>query len=155
MSEKIYNIDDYIPIELFGKDHWSTLAYVETVMTDIGGFQIGRDPKMRSNRRNFRVMAEECPSPYRAVNKVSHPGVVMQDHHSTILKNGQVVKGHDDWSCLQDLANAAFFDTNAYDIQPDTVIKLSTYGRTIANQLREFKSNGGSFKEFQIIGKTQ
>jgi hypothetical protein len=29
--------DGYIDIHLWGKDHWSTLAYIETVMVECGG----------------------------------------------------------------------------------------------------------------------
>ena len=40
--------DGYVPPNLFGKDHWSTLAYMETIMVDCGGFQVGADPRMRA-----------------------------------------------------------------------------------------------------------
>ncbi len=43
-----------VPVELWSKDHWSTLAYIETVMVEHGGrFEVGWDPRMRQNRRNF------------------------------------------------------------------------------------------------------
>jgi hypothetical protein len=73
-------MDIYISPELWGADHWSTLAYIETV--DCNGFQIGLDARMRSNRRNFRVMTEQCPSPKRIG---ANPGmaIVMSPEHAT------------------------------------------------------------------------
>lgn len=45
--------DSYIPMNMWSKDHWTTLAYI--------GFQVGRDARMRSNRRNFRATpASQC-----------------------------------------------------------------------------------------------
>jgi hypothetical protein len=40
----------YIPINEWGRDHWSMLAYFESIEVDHGQFKILFDPRMRQNR---------------------------------------------------------------------------------------------------------
>lgn len=65
-------IEDPIPIERWGQDHMTTLAYLETRVVDHRG-KIA-DPQMSSD-------GERYPSR---------------------LKGKAVAKGHDDWDCLAD-----------------------------------------------------
>lgn len=141
--------DDNIPMNLWGKDHWTTLAYIETVMVDCGGFQIGRDARMKSNRRHFRVMAEQCPKPKRVG---ANPGlaIVMQNEHSTKLNDGSTIYGHDDWCCIQDMAEAGLLTLHQHEIEPGVVIHFSELGREVANKLREHKASGGNFAAFRF-----
>ncbi len=142
---------EYIPIETWGKDHWSTLAYVETVMVECAGFQIGLDPRMRTNRRHYRVLSERCRSPKRPGGgaRSSHSlAVVMRPEHGSRLKDGEVMEGHDDWMCLQDMAEAGFFTVGAGRIEPAVVLKLSERGRQVVDALRQFKSEGGKYAAF-------
>lgn len=53
----------YVPVARWGRDHWRCLAYVEAIMVEMAGFQVGADPRMTANRRHYRVMAEQCPRP--------------------------------------------------------------------------------------------
>ncbi len=137
----------FIPVAQWGKDHWATLAYMETVMVEMGFFQVGADPRMRSNRRHFRVMAEGCPKPARASH--GRPGVVMLAEHGTRLKGGGFVSDHDDWMCVQDMAHAGLLSVSADRIQPGAKIKLSDLGVKLMNQLRAFKAGGGMFAKFE------
>lgn len=145
------NLDDgYVPETLFGKDHFSTLAYAETVMVDCGGFQVGADPHMRAGRRHFRVMMEECRKPKRVkAGNLASNCVVMDRKYSTALKDGTVVDGHDDFHCLQDLAAAGYFETPADEMQPGVVLKLSDRGREVVSALRNHKTSGGTFASFE------
>jgi sulfate adenylyltransferase subunit 1 (EFTu-like GTPase family) len=142
-------IDDNIPMNLWGKDHWTTLAYIETVMVDCGGFQIGRDARMKSNRRNFRVMAEDCPKPKR-VGGNAGMAIVMKLEHSTKLNDGSVIDNHDDWCCIQDMAEAGLLTLHQHEIEPGVVIHFSELGRDVANKLREHKASGGNFAAFRF-----
>lgn len=142
-------IDDYVPIELWHKDHWTTLAYIETVMVDSAGFQVGADPHMRSNRRNFRVMQQQCRRPKRARGSSPDLCVVMEEKYSTILSDGSTIIGHDDWSCIQDMAEAGFFTVGPDGVEPAETLHLSDLGRNVANALREFKSDGGKYGDFK------
>jgi hypothetical protein len=145
-----FTADDYIPASHWGKDHWTTLAYVDAVMTDMAGFQVGADPRMRSNRRNFRVMHAECPRPKRATNG-GHAamGAIAADlSMGSCLKDGSVVQNHDDWSCVQDMAEAGLFTVGPDDVEPREILHFSAKGRAWANELRQHKQAGGAFAGF-------
>jgi hypothetical protein len=140
--------DGYVPEALFGADHFSTLAYAETVMVDSAGFQVGADPRMRAGRQHFRVMQQQCQNPKRAHNSDARNCVVMEKKNSTVLKDNTVVDGHDDYHCLQDMAAAGYFTLEVEDVEPGAVLKLSDRGREVANVLRAHKADGGRFADF-------
>jgi hypothetical protein len=145
--------DGYVPIERFGKDHWSTLAYAESVMMECAGFQIGFDPRMRQNRRHYRVMMNECRHPARPTSASDH-GCMWNDKYSTVLSDGSLVSGHDDWHCVQDMAEAGLLAVQgrvigAEDCEPGVTFLLSELGREAASHLREHKSQGGIFGTFR------
>lgn len=152
--------DGYVPLARFGRDHWSTLAYAETVMVECGGFQIGFDGRMRQGRQHFRVMREQCPKPRRPTAGGSH-GVPMDLKYSTPLKDGAVVEGHDDWHCVQDMAHAGFFhalvgsevitEQVAAHMEPGVILSLSPLGCEAADALRAHKRGGGSFGNFTWV----
>lgn len=153
---------DWVRVGMFGRDHWSTLAYMETVMVDCHGFQVGNDPRMRSNRRNYRVMREQCYAPKRTGVPPRECGVVMAPEHGSRLNDGTVVDGHDDWSCVQDMAKAglllveegsAWSLADPEDIEPGVVVRLSARGMEIATALRAHKTSGGSFGNFAVAGR--
>ncbi|VTU42999.1 MULTISPECIES: hypothetical protein [unclassified Variovorax] len=152
-ADKTYSKDDIIPSSAWGKDHWSTLSYVEAVATDCAGFQVGADARMRSTRRNLRVMQSECPRPKRAGAR-SWPHAV-DSHHGTRLRDGSEVDGHDDWACLQDLAAEGLFTSNEQDIEPGEVLHLSKKGKAWASALRSHKQAGGAFSTFTADGLPQ
>lgn len=93
-----------VPQERWGKDHWTTLLYLETCVVD----QRGRieHAKMRTSRRNWRLAG--------SVHGVAN--VMAPDEYPTRLTPLQVERaefdavhltgGHDDWECLQDFADA-------------------------------------------------
>jgi hypothetical protein len=144
--------NEYVPAELFGNDHLGTLLYVDSVMVDNGGFQVGSDPRMKSNRRNFRVMAQQCPRPKRTSREGSF-SVVMSPEHATRLRDGTVVRDHDDWACLQDMAALGYFTVPVDEIEPGVVLHFSDLGRAVANDLRAHKAAGGSISDFVIAAQ--
>lgn len=139
-----FTCDTFIPMSQWSKDHWSTFAYVEHVMVETAGFQIGFDGRMKSNRRNFRILKEDCPKPKRP--SACSLGVVMDLKYSTVIKNGQQIHNHDDWHCVQDMAAEGLFTVTHFE--PKDILHLSDKGQQIASQLRQHKASGGSFKDF-------
>lgn len=136
---------DYVPLDKFGRDHWSTLAYVETVMVECGGFQVGSDPHMRSGRRNWRVLREGCPKPKRPTRSSLANDLVMSREHGSRLSDGTYVPGHDDWHCIQDMVVLGFFDSDA---EPGVTLRFLPLGQSVALALRQHKANGGTFASF-------
>jgi len=137
MSKK-YTSEEYIPVEVWGKDHWSTLAYIDALMVDHKGkFEMKGDARMRSNRRHFRLM----PTPN---------GVTMSPEHGSRLLDGSIVAGHDDWCCVQDFANAGLLNRTPEQLEPGVVFKLSTKGNELVERLRVHKKNGGTFSNFKV-----
>jgi hypothetical protein len=140
--------DQYIAPALFGRDHWTTLAYIESVMADCGGFQLGLDPRMRSNRRNFRVMSE-VSRPKRAKN-TSVAARPMSPDDGSRLKDGQLVRGHDDWNCVDDFAAVGFFDCGPVALGAGKTLRFSALGKAVAARLRQHKQEGGQFEHFDL-----
>ena len=149
--------DGYVPEAQFGRDHFTSLAYVETVLVVCGGFLMGADARMRLGRRHYRVMLQECPRPLRT--GLTRPETVVMDREQgSRLHDGTVVVGHDDWHCIQDMAEAGYFMTGkrnspvqvatAEDIEPKAWLHLSPRGREVLNALRDFKATGGSYAQF-------
>lgn len=150
LSVPHFTADTYIPIEFWGVDHWSTLAYMDAVMVDCGGFEVGLDARMRSNRRNYQVMAQQNPAPRRPGN--ANPGrhaVVMRVEHGTRLNNQQTVENHDDWSCIQDMAAAGLLNKTVDKVEPRAKLAFSSMGRAISSALRDHKTHGGRYANFK------
>lgn len=140
--------EDFVKIEQFGKDHWSTFMYATLKAIDYDGYEVGYDAHMRSNRRNYRVLKEENPTPGYAKGALTNDGVVMTDNQGSRLKGNVVLKGHDDWDCLQDAAQAGLFMQSPDEIQPKVKLKLSVLGLEVTRQLLNHKQNGGNYAGF-------
>jgi hypothetical protein len=148
--------DDYVPLANFGKDHWSTLAYADTIIPDHRGFQVGFDGRMRQGRAHFRVMQRDCPHARRD-RQVS--AIVMDNRHSTVLKDGTTVSGHDDWHCVQDLVAAGLMGVKrdglivplVEEVEPAVDLFLTPLGEKFITALKRHKADGGSFKTWTAI----
>lgn len=131
-----------ISLHFWGKDHWSTLAYLETVITDKKGIIDNR--KMRCNPRLHRELAN-----------VGLGGVIDGGKYPTRLKGGKLKRLHDDWSCLEDMVAdgliiAAFRVTDSGEVfgNSEALVKFTPLGEKIASKLRSFKAGGGNYQDF-------
>ncbi len=86
MSEKQHLCElKPIPMEKWGKDHWSTLLYLETLAVDNSGFAKPINVKMRTN---------EIRHPH-LVGNIGYLSLALGgSKYPTRLKEGEV-KGHD------------------------------------------------------------
>ena len=140
---------DYVPVERWGQDHWSTFAYLETLAVDAKGMIDNR--RMRCNPRLHRAFIG-----YIGTNGVRvMPPDFGGREYPTRLKDGEL-SGHDDWSCLEDMVAAgllrAWFDRPAGDpIFGRAKITLTDRGKALAGQLRAHKAGGGCFANFAPI----
>ena len=134
--------NDYIPVEQWGQDHWTTLAYLETRATDGKGVIDNR--RMRCNTRLHRHFAAFVGD--YAPDSEKYP---------TRLADG-VIANHDDWSCLEDMVAAGFLQAWYRDQRPgepfggyEARIELTDAGRQVANALRQYRAGHGQYSDFR------
>lgn len=139
-TEYLPDGNDYVPIEKWGKDHWSTLAYLECRTVDQHG--IVNNKNMRCNPRIHREFMNSARQ---------HSG----KKYPTILKSGEKLEQHDDWSCVEDMVAAglirAYFDTDHCTFGGGKAkVELTADGHAYTNALRRHKSNGGTWADFDL-----
>lgn len=120
-----------VPVETFGKDHWSTFAYIETRCVDHGG---------EPDRDHMRTDPKLNPG-------LAGRGSLTGEKHPTRLKDGGTLADHDDWSCAEDLEAAGLLEWKGTGMFP--IFRLSDKGKAIAARLRAHKSAGGNFADFK------
>lgn len=133
--------DGYLPMNVWGKDHWSTLLYLETCVVDQQG--IVNNNRMRCNPRLHREFMSTMP------------GATQSDEYPTRLADG-VQHGHDDWSCLEDMVAAGLL-TASWRQQSSRVfgscearVELTDAGWRIAQRLRKYRAEHGKYVGFRF-----
>jgi hypothetical protein len=116
-----------VPITRFGKDHWSTFAYVETCAVDHEGQLEPRRMRCDENRHPQFVHIRGGTPPTR-------------------LKGDEVLSDHDDWDCLDDCEIAGLVKNVGTGLI--RVYQLTPLGQKIASDLRIHKQKGGTFSTF-------
>lgn len=148
-----------IPVEQFGKDHWSTFAYIETRVVDYGG--VLANPNMRTDAsRHPKFMARNS-----AQGGAEYP---------TRLRGEAEQTDHDDWDCLLDAQEAGLLtimsprDLGWWNIDrgrrgplrgpgapnlSNTIVlkvqvELTPMGEAVAGELRAHKGRGENYATF-------
>ncbi len=124
-----------VPVEQFGKDHWSTFGYAANVVGGLNG--IPNKDRMRTDRD-------------------LHPGLVgtqvamleSTTKYPTRLKGGIELPNHDDWDCIEDLEAAGLMKWQGTGINP--IFELTERGWKVFKALTDFKNKGGTFATFEI-----
>ena len=122
-----------IPISEWGKDHWSTFAYIETRIVDYRG---------EPDREQMRCDPKIHPHYANTANR-SFP----DSRYPTLLKT-RGVWSHDDWSCLEDAVEAGLLIEKGTGLNP--IYALTDYGKVVISKLREWKAAGNNFKDFTL-----
>jgi hypothetical protein len=138
--------EDYVPVEKWGQDHWSTLAYFQAIAVDHKGVIDNR--KMRCNPRLHREFAHDLP---------------MGDasRYPTRLKNGETMDKHDDWSCLEDMVAAGFITSEYRQVKQvpfgnsEARIAFTPTGFSVVSALLFFKAQGGKYADFDTFEMTK
>lgn len=137
-----------ISIDRWGKDHWSTLAYVETCVVDRKGVIDNRKMRCHPRLQGRHVLYHR-----EVVGIMPFPGA-SQIHdgskYPTRLKGGETVEHHDDWSCLEDMMDARLVAIIKIRRSPkrrsvdydyfggsEVVVKLTEAGYRVAGELRK------------------
>lgn len=128
--------EQYVSVDQFGKDHWSTLAYLETCCCDNDG--LIKNQHMRCNNRLHRGFSHTVDS-----------------DHPTRLKEEEL-QNHDDWSCVEDFVAAGYVRLEFRQVNDKTFgnleakVQLTDDGFDVVYRLRRWKANGRTFGNFQI-----
>jgi len=124
----------------WGKDHWSLLAYFETVTVDYNGKVDVRRIRINSTKRGY-----------------SNGNIVSQewrDTWGTQMKDGDILDTqHDDIDVMNDLEEAGLVKNVFTELNP--IMEMTEKGCEVVGNLRKHKSNGGMFGNFNIIGDNQ
>ena len=125
--------DEAVPpptIASFGKDHWSTFAYIETRCVNHRGVPAREHLRCIHGRHPLQAHeggdASECP---------------------TRLKGEVLLHNHDDWDCLDDLEREGLLANIGSTVNPQ--FKLSPIGHEISKQLRAHIANDGPLAAFE------
>lgn len=125
----------------FGKDHWSTLAFLETQIVDRTLPIDLRRMRVNDSKRGFsNGNMNIFPS-----DKSIHKWI---DEWSTELKDGSLSSGHDDIDVVDDLEKFGYLNNNGTHI--NIIPKLTEKGLKVCNAIRKHKGEGGSFATFDL-----
>jgi hypothetical protein len=124
------------PVALWGRDHWTTLLYIESRCVDNAGLLDNQH--MRTNARVHRKLLGDAQ--IRA-------GMGGEDH-PTKLRNGDQIARHDDWSCIEEMVAHGLVtvrESNTTD-QPfgggKVRVKLTEMGWRVASRIRRDRAEG-------------
>jgi len=140
-----------IPMEKFGKDHWSLLAYVGCRVVDNEG---------TINNEHLRCYPPRHPH-YVGYRRAMLDNVTWSDKYGTRLagffeaedgsedQRNYRLDDHDDWDCLQDLEIAGLVKIHGTGMFP--LVALTDYGYKIEARLRKHKGDKGQFNGFHDV----
>lgn len=123
-----------VTIDMFGKDHWSTFAYVASVALDNGGIPVRERMRCDCDRHPFH--AHTIPG----LSRSTYP---------TRLKGDAVLQDHDDWDCVDDLTAAGLVENRGTTVNP--AYRLTEAGLEVWKQLFAHKQNGENFATFSPV----
>lgn len=132
---KFYPIKEYVPIppERWGKDHWSTFAYVGTRCVDYKG--VLDKSHMRTKRDKHPNLEGESQKRFLSADK----------EYPTRLRNyfkdkTDCVTDHDDWDCIEDMVAAGLL------VKIDEAYyQLTEEGWRVDNLIRQHKAAGNNY----------
>jgi hypothetical protein len=137
-----------VPIEDWGRDHWSTFAYAETCIVDQQ--PLSRDRlRCHSERRPHLLGPTVARFGMSATNR-------WKPEWGTRLKgffNGgkndksRQLSDHDDWDCLEDMEAAGLLEIVSVI---NAIVVFTDKGIALAAHLRAHKARGGTFSNFEF-----
>lgn len=137
-----------VPMSEWGKDHWSTFAYLDSRIIDYGGVpdrdHMRCDPAVHpglTNRANQSLPGPPHPTMLKGYFVKNTNGI----GHSVDKSRSKA--GHDDWSCLDDFESAGLMINIGTGVNP--VVKMTPLGEKVADMLRSHKRRGGVFAFFE------
>jgi len=124
-----------LSINEFGRDHWSTLLYVEARCTDNSGVP---------DRRNMRCIDSRHPQYSHGHDSSAYP---------TRLAGDKLLPNHDDWDCVDDLERVGLVVIGGTGTNP--VWEMTAEGQRIVGLLRTHKQSGQGLGAFIMVPDAQ
>lgn len=132
-----------IPVEDFGKDHWSLLAYIKTRCVDYGGVLDIQHMRTKngalSGQKSGSSMGWKPEYGTRLKGFWNKDGTTNQD---------RMILDHDDHDCQEDLEAAGYIKNKGTGLNP--AVKMTRRGFKIVNLLEQHKAAGGNFADFTV-----
>ena len=129
-----------VPIEKWGRDHWSTFAYIETLCVE-GSDAIGVPSlqKMQCNADRHPELAT-----FGLLGTFNDGSA-----YAIRLADGEEIPGpdYDDWDCVDDMEAEQLLVRVGTGVHP--AYTLTDRGKMIAGQLRSHKASGGNWATFR------
>ena len=124
-----------IPMEKWGRDHWSTFAYIETVCVD--GFGAPELRKVQCNIGRHPELIYYMPMTGEPQDGTPYP---------IRLADGETVQDYDEWDCIDDMVVEGLLLPIGSGLTPR--FKMTDKGMEWAGRIRAHKAAGGSFSTF-------
>ena len=137
-----------IPMQDFGKDHYSLLAYVETLCVDSSKGGVGEIDKRRVRCNPRRHPLHNVNANMGVTGWKPDWGTRLSGFwtNADLTNPKRQIGFHDDWDCLDDLDAAGLLEVLS---EANGYVKLTDKGLTVAGLLRAWKAKGGMFETFQ------
>ena len=121
-----------VPLERFGKDHWTTFLYLESCAVDSRGMldfdrlrvSSGRHPGLAIQGRRGASCGISAGGDYPTRLKGAGPDE--NDHYEV-----ELLSGHDDIDCNNDLISAGLVEVTVPSIDAESDVYLDAYGRAV------------------------
>lgn len=138
-----------IPMGEWGKDHWSTLVYVESRAVDHNGIPDLNHLRCNETRHPGLKgpMARVCLRSWQPEYGTRLKGFWLHTKPDRTDPHRQLPQ-HDDWDCIDDLEEAGCINLIGTGINP--VIRLTDLGWELAGKVRRWKAEGKTFATFTV-----
>lgn len=136
----------YIPINRWGKDHWSMLGYIGTVVVDYNGIMNGSRIRVNPNKRigierPYHIrMASEDASRWEPSWGTRLHGYFQNKQDKTLQ-----LPEHDDIDCCFDMEAEGLITMGT---TVSLFVQLTEKGREFEEALRRHKQDGKNFADF-------
>lgn len=127
-----------VPMDRWGKDHWTTLLYLETRAVNYRG-KIAPE-KMRTSRRN-RHLAGIVHGQANVMGVDQYPTRLVPTQAERAKYNSvDLIGGHDDWECMYDMADAGLLTfecaTDRGQRPLQVTVQMTDKGREVCKEAR-------------------
>lgn len=122
---------EHIEIGKWGRDHWSTLLYLETRCVDYRG----------------QIAIEKMRTDGTIHPQYLHRGRDAHGKYPTILRDGSKVDDHDDWSCVEDMEREGLLKQIGWSRNPR--VRLTEKGWECVSQIRQWRASERTLDSFE------